>query len=85
MRALLLALLSLPVAASAQQALQPDEPIERTLAAGDAHAYPLTLPAGQFVLGSDDHQIVDVVMTVKGPGSETVQVFDQTRRSSDTV
>lgn len=85
MRALLLALtlLSLPAAASAQQALRPGDPVERTLAAADAHAYRLDLPAGQFVLGSADQQTVDVVVTITGPGGETIQTVDEPARGPE--
>ncbi len=75
MRSLLFALtfLSLASATSAQQTLQPGQPIERTLASGETHTYPLDLSAGQFVLGAADQQTVDVMVTLTGPDGETIQ------------
>ncbi|MEL6614827.1 MAG: serine hydrolase domain-containing protein, partial [Bacteroidota bacterium] len=85
MRALSLCLLLLALAQpiSAQEALRPGHPIERTLASGDAHAYPLDLPAGQFVLGSADQQTVDVVVTLTGPDGERIQTFDNPARGPE--
>ena len=85
MRPLLFAatLLALVSSTSAQQALQLGEPVERTLASGDAHIYPLTLGAGQFVLGSADQHTVDVVVTLTGPDGETIQEFDQPARGPE--
>ena len=68
-----LTLLALAPSASAQTALRVGEPVERTLASGDAHAYPLDLPAGQFVLGDADQLTVDVVVTLTGPDGETIR------------
>ena len=78
-----IALVALASAATAQTALRLAEPIERTLAAGDAHAYPLDLPAGQFVLGTADQQTVDVVVTVTGPDGERVGAFDGPTRGPE--
>lgn len=78
-----LTLFLLASVASAQPDLRPGEPVERTLAAGDAHAYPLGLDAGQFVLGTADQHTVDVVVTLTGPDGERIQAFDQTGSGSD--
>ncbi|WP_412069045.1 serine hydrolase [Rubrivirga sp. IMCC43871] len=78
-----LALIALASVASAQPALQLGEPVERALTASDAHAYPLDLPAGQFVLGAADQLTVDVVVTLTGPDGETLQVFDQPARGPE--
>ena len=85
MRAFLLALtlLSLPSLAAAQPVLQLGDPVERTLATGDAHAYPLDLPAGQFVLGDADQLTVDVVVTLTGPDGATLQTVDRTARGPE--
>ena len=71
-----LALLALAPAVVAQQSLQLGEPVERDLAADDAHEYALDLGAGQFVLGVADQHTVDVVVTVAGPDGERVGRFD---------
>ncbi|MGB3543752.1 serine hydrolase [Rubrivirga sp.] len=76
-------LLALASSASAQEALQPGAPVERTLASSDAHAYSLTLDAGQFVLGSADQHTVDVVVTLTGPDGETIREFDQPARGPE--
>ena len=78
-----LALLALAPAVAAQQSLQLGEPVERDLATGDAHAYALDLPAGQFVLGAADQQTVDVVVTLAGPDGERVRAFDQPARGPE--
>ncbi len=85
MRSFLLgpALLALALPASAQAPLRPGEPVERTLAVGEAHAYPLDLPAGQFVLGDADQITVDVVVTLTGPDGETLAAFDQPARGPE--
>ncbi len=77
-------LLALVPFVSAQEALQPGQPIERTLASGDAHAYTLDLASGQFVLGTADQQTVDVVVTLTGPDGERIRSFDDSGRGPDT-
>ncbi len=76
-------LLALTPSASAQPSLQPGTPVERTLAAGDAHAYTLDLAAGQFVLGSADQHTLDVVVTLTGPDGERIRSFDQPARGPE--
>lgn len=78
-----LTLVLLASVASAQPVLRPGEPVERVLAAGDAHAYPLDLPADQFVLGDADQLTVDVVVTLTGPDGETLRTFDQPSRGPE--
>ena len=78
-----LTLLALASVASAQPALQLGEPLERALVADDAHAYPLDLPADQFVLGDADQLTVDVVVTLNGPDGETLQTVDRTARGPE--
>ena len=69
--------------ASAQSDLRVGEAVERDLAQDDAHAYALDLDAGQFVLGTADQLTVDVVVTVTGPGGETVGAFDGPARGPE--
>ncbi|MGB3545185.1 serine hydrolase domain-containing protein, partial [Rubrivirga sp.] len=76
-------LLALASTVSAQQLLQQGEPVERTLAAGDAHAYALDLDAGQFVLGAVDQISVDVEITLAGPDGERIQSFDRPARGPE--
>ena len=57
--------------------------MERTLAAGDAHAYTLDLDAGQFVLGAADQITVDVEISLAGPDGERIQSFDQPARGPE--
>lgn len=85
MRSLSLTLLFLSVvpAASAQEPIRLGDEVERSLAAGDAHAYPLDLDADQFVLGTVDQQTLDVVVTITGPDGQTVRSFDDTGRGPE--
>ena len=78
-----LTLLALAPVVAAQQSLRPGVPVERELAAGDAHAYTLDLAVDQFVLGAADQHTVDVVVTLTGPDGERIQAFDSPARGPE--
>ena len=55
--------------------LQPGKPIERSIAAGEAHSYTLTLTPGQYAHVTVDQRNVDVVVSIFAPdGTKLVQV-----------
>ncbi|HYE95137.1 MAG TPA: serine hydrolase [Rubricoccaceae bacterium] len=83
LRVLLPALLFAGVAAAQEtRPITVGRLVERTMAAGEPHAYTLSLDAGQFVAGRAVQRGVDVVVRVAGPGGEALGEFDSPNGTS---
>lgn len=55
--------------------LEPGKPAERQLQGGEAHAYQMTLTAGQLLHAIVDQRGIDIVATLFGPdGKQLVEV-----------
>lgn len=80
---LLLALVLTAAAAQAQTPLGLDRAQSGTLAAGGSARYTLDLEAGAFVSGEVTQRTVDAVVTVTGPGGQTVGTFDGPPRGAE--
>ena len=72
-----------PASAQAGQnviALEPGQAIEQELAGGGAHAYQLTLAAGQYLKVVVEQRGIDVAVTLFGPDGKLIFEFDREPR-----
>jgi CHAT domain-containing protein/Flp pilus assembly protein TadD len=67
-----------PVAEKQTQvpALEPDKPIERELAGGEAHVYQFTLAPGQYARVLVDQRAINIAVTLFGPAGEKIVESD---------
>jgi CHAT domain-containing protein/Tfp pilus assembly protein PilF len=61
--------------------LEPGQPIERELAAGQSHSYQLALAANQYVLVIVEQRGIDVVVQLLGPDDQPIMEFDAETRN----
>jgi CubicO group peptidase (beta-lactamase class C family) len=64
------------VSAQQSQSLVVGRTIDRTLGAGQAHSYPLTLDSARFVAGEAMQDGVDIRVAIVGPKGDTLSRFD---------
>jgi CHAT domain-containing protein/Tfp pilus assembly protein PilF len=61
---------------NAQPLLEPDQPVEREIAAGQSHSYEVQLAAGQYLSAVIDQDGIDVVVQLLGPDGTQIAEFD---------
>src|SRR5262245_13170118 len=75
---LLICFLALGVGAQEAGQLEPGKTIEREIAGGQEHAYPVKLAAGQFLRVVVEQKGIDVALALTGPNSKTLIESDVT-------
>ena len=67
---------SVALAQSAAPVLEPGKSIEREIAGGETHSYPIMLDSGQYVSATIDQIGIDVSVKIIGPGHQQLAEVD---------